>query len=245
MKAVKGSKQHEMVVVPYRPWYRAGIFCIFLVALAAFSWLTYQYGVGQGMATRVQVVRERDEIKKQLKESKALIDSQRQQIADLKVGNQVDARANEEVRQTVASLQSKIADLDEQISFYKAVMLPNADEKGLRIERLDLKATDQPEKYHFSLLLTQIVDKHNYIEGGVQISVLGTQGDQETSIPLAKISAEASNAIKFRFRYFQNIDGDLTIPDGFTPKQFDVVAQAAGRNGQRLEKKFQWHIGEG
>ncbi|HKI73519.1 MAG TPA: DUF6776 family protein, partial [Pseudomonadales bacterium] len=144
------------------------------------------------------------------------------------------------------SQQNKIAELNEEIAFYKAVMLPNADEKGLRIERLDLKSMGTPSKYHYNLLLTQIVDKHDYIEGSVKVTLVGTRNDQETSIPLANVSdSVGSDDIKFRFRYFQNIDGDLTVPDGFAPESLKVVAQASGKDGQRIERKFQWHVGEG
>ena len=249
MTAVKGSKQYNMVVVPYRPWVRVGLFCLVLVVVTGSSLFAYRYGMDKGLATKVEVVRERDQIKRQLDDSLRQLNDQRQQIADLKVGNQVDARANEEVRRTVESQQNKIAELNEEIGFYKAVMLPNADEKGLRIERLDVKDAGQPGKYHYSLLLTQIVDKHDYIEGGVQIKLLGVENDAETSIPLAQLgddpSNDSANNIKFRFRYFQNIEGDLMIPEGFQPKEFMVVAQSTGRGGQRLEKKFEWHIGEG
>lgn len=231
-----------MVVVPYRPWHKAGIFCLFLLSLGAFSWLTYQYGMDQGLATRVEVIKERDQIKGQLKESLRLIDAQRQQIADLKVGGQIDSRANEEVRQTVESLQNQVAELNEEIRFYKGVMLPNVEEKGLRIERLDLRAGTEPNKVKYSLLLTQVVDKHDYIQGGVQINLVGTQGDTETILPIDQVS-DATNNIRFRFRYFQNIDGEVTLPPGFVPKEIKVVAQASG--GPRLERNFEWQTGEG
>lgn len=245
MAVVKGSKQFDMVVVPYRPWQRAALVCLCLVTLGAFSWLAYNLGVNHGMETGARAANERDQAKQQLQQSQALIEAQRQQIADLKVGNQVDTKANEDVRQTIAGLQSKIADLNEQISFYKAVMLPNAGEKGLHIQRLDLKSTGQPGQYHYDLLLTQIVDRHHYIEGSVHMSVLGTQGTEQASIPMGKLSTDAPDNYKFRFRYFQTIDGDLTIPNGFKPAQFVVVANSTGRGAEKLEKKFQWHVAEG
>ena len=93
MTAVKGSKQYQMVVVPYRPWYKAGVFCLFLIAMAAFSWLTYEYGMREGIATRVEVVRERDELSARLAESVRRIYEMRQEIADLKVGGEIDSRA--------------------------------------------------------------------------------------------------------------------------------------------------------
>ena len=45
---VKGTKQEHMIVVPHRPWYGAGVFTLFLVLLATFSWLTYGYGLEEG-----------------------------------------------------------------------------------------------------------------------------------------------------------------------------------------------------
>lgn len=234
-----------MVVVHHRPGYRNAIICLCLITLAAASWLSYRYGMTHGNATRTQVLHERDQIKHEFEGGKHLIESQRQQIANLKISNQVDAKATEEVRQTVASLQSKIADLNERISFYKAVMVPKAHEKGLRIERLQLKATDKPGKYHYGLLLTQLVEKHDYIQGGVKVTLLGTENEQERNIPLTTISSDASGGLKFRFRYFENLAGDLTIPDGFTPTQVEVVVQASGQHPHQVKQKFEWQIDEG
>ena len=52
-----------MVVVPYRPLYKAGIFLLCLVTITAFSWFTYRYGLREGLETKIEVVNERDEIK--------------------------------------------------------------------------------------------------------------------------------------------------------------------------------------
>jgi hypothetical protein len=53
---------------------------------------------------------------------------------------------------------------------------------------------------------------------------------------------DKQNSIRFRFRYFQNIDGELTVPEGFEPREIMVVAKMTGRNNQRLEKKFDWQL---
>lgn len=242
MATVKGSKQYQMVVTPHRPFYRGAVFFLCLLALGALSWLTFKYGLDQGMATKIEVVNERDELRSQLNISAKLVGDLRQDIADLKVGGQVDLRANEEIQQTVESLQKEIADLSEEIRFYKGVMVPNAEERGLRIERLDMKASTEPSKFRYSLLLTQIVDKHDYIQGGVEISVLGKQGDEDRRLSLLELGEDAREAIRFRFRYFQNIDGELSVPEGFSPQEIMIVAQSSGRGSQRLEKRFDWQL---
>ncbi|MBO6703024.1 MAG: hypothetical protein JJ921_11855 [Pseudomonadales bacterium] len=244
MATVKGSKQHQMVVVPHRPMYKAMIFMAFLVAMAAFSWLTYQYGKNEGLALKVEIVEEKERIARQLIESQQMISEMRQEIADLQVGGEIDDKANEEVRQTIEQLQEQIAQLNEEVNFYKGVMVPNAADKGLRIERLDV-SSNVPGRVKYSLLLTQVVDKHDYVQGAVQISLLGQEGGLERSFNLSELDEQKEASVRFRFRYFQNINGELMMPEGFEPREVMVVAQSSGANVQRLEKTFDWPLGSG
>lgn len=245
MAAVKGSKQYQMVVVPHRPIYKTGILLVFVLAMMAFSYLTYEFGMGEGLTLKVEVVKEKDLIKAQLAETTSTVDRMRQEIASLKLGGEVDSRATEEVWQTVESLQDEIALLNEEIKFYKGVMVPNAEDKGLRIERLDVKNTADSHKFKYSLLLTQVVDKHDFVQGGVEISVLGKEGDIDLQLKLSELNAAQKDSIGFRFRYFQNIDGELSVPAGFEPREVMIVARSFGRNAQRLEKKFNWPLSGG
>lgn len=241
MAVVKGSKLHRMVVVPYRPLYKTMIFIVFLFAMAVFGWLIYEYGNNQGLELKVEVVREKDLISKELKEARALISEMRQEIADLTVGGEIDNQANEEVRQTIENQQNLLAAQNEEISFYKGVMLPNVANTGLRIERLDV-SSNAPGRVRCSLLLTQVVDKRDYVQGWVKISLLGQNGGQEETVQVSELGRDEAEEIKFRFRYFQDIVGELQLPEGFIPREVMVVAQSSGLNAQRLEKTFDWPL---
>ena len=244
MAAVKGSKQYQMVVVPYRPLYKAMIFMSFLAVLGMFCLLTYEYGKNEGLELKVGIVQEKDRIQQELTRSNAMINEMRQQIADLKIGSAIDDKATEEVRQTIESLQGTIAQQNEEISFYKGVMLPNVASKGLRIERLDVTPNAQG-RVKYSLLLTQVVDKHDFVQGGVEISLRGQDGESVKRLPLSEVDKDKTDAIRFRFRYFQNINGEMVLPDGFEPQEVMIVAQSSGRNAQRLEKTFDWPLSSG
>ena len=244
MAALKGSKQYQMMVVPYRPVYKALIYLSFLVAMLMFSWLTYQFGISQGMALKVEVVKERDQISAELDEANQRLSEMGQKIADLEIGGVIDERANEEVQQAIESLQDQIAQQNEEIRFYKGVMLPNVANKGLRIERLDF-TPNSTGRIKYSLLLTQVVDKHDYVEGNVEILLKGEEGAAEKSLQLSQLDREKTDEVRFRFRYFQNINGEMMIPEGFEPREFMVVAKSAGSNGQRLEKSFEWPFNGG
>jgi hypothetical protein len=240
--SVKGSKQHQMMVVPYRPFYRFGVFFLCLLLLGGFCWSTYEFGLKKGLATKVQVITERDSLKLRLQQRDVEVLILSQQVADLKVGEQIDTQATEEVRSTDEELQGEIAELSEEIRFYKGVMLPNVEEQGLRIERWDMKQTNEPNTINFSLLLTQVVEKHQYLQGGVEIIIVGNTQEGERSLALQELRDDKQNSIRFRFRYFQNIDGELRVPKGFEPRQVMVIAKSTGGNNQRLEKKFDWQL---
>ena len=124
MATVKGSKQYQMMVVPYRPLYKVMTFLAFLAVLVFVCWLIFHYGRTVGMALKVEWIKERENIEQELVRANGLIDKMRQEIAVLKVSGVIDGRANEEVRQTIEALQEVNAELNEEVSFYKGVMAP-------------------------------------------------------------------------------------------------------------------------
>jgi cell division protein FtsB len=240
--AVKGSKQYQMMVVPNRPFYKWMVFFMCVIAVAVLCFFTYRYGLDVGIATRFEVVQEREALRQQLTTSEQRITAMRQEVATLRLGEEVDTKATEEVRETVESLQSQLAELNEEIRFYKGVMIPDADSKGLRIERMNLRALGDEGRFSYSLLLTQVVDKHDYVQGGVEIKLVGRQADETVELNLGSMSTENKSSERFRFRYFQNIEGELEIPSDFEPEAVMVIAQPSGNRAQRLEKRFDWQL---
>ena len=246
MRTVKGSKHYDMVVVKRRSRYVIGALVLLVIALvASLIWSSYQLGVDEGLSTRVWIVQERDDLAQKLKQSVSLAETYRQQVAALKLADEIDLQANVGVQQTILELQTQLARVQEEVQFYKGVMLPKVEDKGLRIERLRVENSGEPNRFKYNLLLTQVVSKYDYVQGDVEINLVGDEDNLGSNLPLGDISFEDQDSIRFRFRYFQNIDGELMLPDGFTPKEVMVVAQSTGRSSQRLERRFTWQVGEG
>lgn len=240
MAAVKGSKQRKMIVVPYHgPLYKVSVISVFLATLSVIGWCVYEFGMTRGMNLETKVVREHAEFKSGLAEAMVINDDMRHEIANLKLGKEVDSKALEEVRQRIKELQNQIAQLDEELLFHKVVLLQDAGDHGLRIRSLDVDAT-APNRYSYSLLLTQVSDEYDYIQGDVEINLRGLEGQEEKALPLRELDNNQEEQINFRFKYFQNIDGELALPQEFEPREFIVVAQSSGQNAQRLEKRFNW-----
>ena len=246
MRTVKGSKHYDMVVVKRRSKHVIGALVLLLIALvASLLWSSYQLGVDEGLSTRVWIVQERDDLAQKLKQSVSLTETYRREVAALKLADEIDLQADVGVQQTILDLQTQLARVQEEVQFYKGVMLPKVEDKGLRIERLRVENSGEPNRFKYNLLLTQVVNKYDYVQGDVEINLVGDEDNLGSNLPLGDISTQDQDSIRFRFRYFQNIDGELMLPDGFTPKEVMVVAQSTGRSSQRQERRFTWQVGEG
>lgn len=242
MSAVKGRKQHEMKVVPHRPAYKAGMVVSLILFSAGLLWLTYDLGLGDGLDLKEQIVRESSVIKEELIKRDADITDLRRKLVDYELGGKIDSQATEVVRKEIESLKNQVTELNEEIRFYQGVMLPKMGDKGLRIESLNITPTDEPNRIKYSLLLTQVVDKHGFVRGGVEIKLLGSQGENQKELTFTELTEGNTKKIGFNFKYFQNLDGELVIPAGFLPKEVMVVAKSSGRRSQTLERKFEWTL---
>lgn len=245
MAGVKGSKQPRLVVVPHRPWRRLLLNLLLAGMALSVALLSFYWGYHQGASLQANAVAERDSLRTEMAELNLEAEALRQQVANLQLGAQVDHKANEEVRTQVIALQEQITDLEEDISFYRGLMSPSASSRGLTIGALNVINTGVPRQYEYKLVMQQLATDHQLLSGHLNFNILGRRGDEEVAIPLYQVSEQVDEAnIPLRFKYFQNIEGRLTLPDGFEPQRIELEARTTGNNRETVEKKFGWLVQE-
>ena len=60
----------------------------------------------------------------------------------------------------------------------------------------------------------------------------------------AEIGEPETYPLKFRFRYFQDLSGVITLPPGFAPQTVEVVARRRGAKTADLSRTFAWMVAE-
>ena len=76
-------------------------------------------------------------------------------------------------------------------------------------------------------------------------NIIGELKGKKTIYSLRDLSSEQKDlGVKFKFRYFQNIVGELKIPADFTPQEVQIILQTTGKKPVRVEKAFGWAMGE-
>ncbi|MEX2131490.1 MAG: DUF6776 family protein [Pseudohongiellaceae bacterium] len=241
---VKGSKQERMMVVPFRPYRRVLGLAAVLLVLSGGAATGYQYssyrnnsGLVTDSSPQVQIARELDTLQEENSDL-------RRQVALLDRTSVMDKAANEEIQLTVKTLRERVAQLEQDVLFYRQVMSEETDTSGLIIGQMDIEATGQPNRYRYKLVMRQQeADGDTFLIGHVNVNLVGRQGEEQVIVPLRDISeTEDQLDIRLRFKYFQNIEGELELPFGFTPQQIHIAAVSSAPSDKTLNKNFSWVV---
>ena len=167
----------------------------------------------------------------------------KQEIAILETNREVDRASYKEVEASLTQLQAKIQEQRDAIAFYRGIVSPSDGYSGLRVQDLKLTRGKAEREFNLRLVLVQAMKHDRKVTGDVNLSVVGRQDGVETTYALAQLLAdEANSAWAFSFRYFQDFERQLVLPDGFTPERITVEVRSKTRSISSIEKSFDWAI---
>lgn len=175
------------------------------------------------------------------------IDELKRQLVDARLGKDVDAQASQQLRENIKQLRDEVAALKEEVTFYKSLMAPSSVERGLQIAEFELTQAEAVDQFVYHLLLTQVEARRDWIQGSVRVDVRGRRagaGEQfeEQVLSLTEIAQVDPYPLRFRFRYFQDLSGVLTLPEGFEPEAVVVTASRRGNRSDNLQRTFDWIV---
>lgn len=158
---------------------------------------------------------------------------------------EVDQQALEMVRLEIAAQKEQISALEEGLRFYRSLMAPGEIAQGLSLRPVELLALDKPNRFAFRIVAQQEARKHTLLKGDLSIDVVGVLEGEQVSYPLAELSEDVEGLdVPLRFRYFQSIEGELEIPEGFEPGSVQLVATASSPRKAEVREQFPWRLQE-
>jgi len=170
----------EYVVIRHRPGYRLRRSLILLTFSILAAVLGYVTGMAQGGFRFSTAEESRDLLEEQVEDLREQNREASQQLVNLERGRTIDAQALNQARRSIVDLETRIASLKADLTFYKNIMAPSETSKGLQVDRFAMQQGREDDTYGFKLVLTQIGDNKSYISGVVAVNVIGMRnGDKE------------------------------------------------------------------
>ncbi|MFT5788490.1 MAG: hypothetical protein ACI8SJ_000593 [Shewanella sp.] len=171
-------------------------------------------------------------------ELSAQLQAQANTLAARNIELALEREANANMQTMFVEQGGKQQALARELAFYRSVMAPENSADGVAINGLELSAALMPRQYRIKLVLTQLEKRKRSLSGRSEITLIGVEGGKPKSIKLSELS-DAS--FTFKFRYFQVLETEFTLPDGFILSRVKakvVVPASRWTKGSQTEQEY-------
>jgi hypothetical protein len=159
------------------------------------------------------------------------------EVARFQRGEQVAESATGELQNALLARQEEISSLRADLNFFERLMEGGQQRPGLSIHSLQLAGAGDPRAFQFALTLSQNLKRNRPASGIASLTISGTRADKSERLTLADLGQD-SDALSFNFKYFQQLAGLVTLPEGFRPMA--VRVRLKPEDGAVVEREFLW-----
>jgi len=219
-------------------------FQVLLVIVAGY--LVFEYGRISAGYNIVDAGKERQAFEDHIDTLDGRIADLEQEVALLETHREIDREAYKEVEGSLLTLQGKIQEQQDAIAFYRGIVSPADGKPGLRVQDFRLTRGAEEREFNLRLVLVQAMKHDRKVSGDVALTVAGSEdGEARTYALTDLLPADANKGWPFSFRYFQDFDRQLVLPDGFTPERIHVEVRSRTRSVSSIEESYAWATGQG
>lgn len=166
----------------------------------------------------------------------------RRQVAELERRNQIDEEAVDRAREELKSFQSERLKLEEEVAFLRGIMSSGSGKQGLRIHDLRLDRLGSENLFRFRFTVSNVRKDTGVTSGRIWVTLEGNQDGKVSTLPLEAVTADKVGSLKMRFRYFQKVDGQIELPQGFQPTAVSIEVRPGSGRQKPVTQRFDWKI---
>jgi len=148
-------------------------------------------------------------------------------------------KANRLLREEESQRQAELNLLQAELDFYRRLAGTGGEQTGLAVYQAELSATDSPRVFQYILTLTQNIRRASIISGKLKLDVEGTLDNRPVTLFWSQLSDGATAEPSFRFKYFQQFEGYLTLPENFSPTRLLVTLDVKDQR-KPVSRTFDW-----
>lgn len=229
----------KLKVKHHNPWKNKLILILIVIALVAGSIGLYDYGrfmAGYDSSEAGKQLTKFVEINDELDDE---ILTLREQKAQLERAAQIEQQAYSELNASIKVLQGEILELKGELAFYRGIVSPKDASRGLHLQSFSLTGNGN-HSFRYKVVLTQVLKNDRLAHGLVHLRVDGLMNDQPKTLHLAAIAQPTVKELSYRFKYFQNLEGNLNLPVTFRPLRASIQVLPSGRKTDMIEKTINW-----
>lgn len=186
------------------------------------------------------------ETQRRLQEAEALLQAQRGRVKDLSrreamlsVSDRISRTANTEIQTALAERDEEIAGLRADIAFYERLVGATSQPRGLGVHRVEF-APEDGGVWRYQITLAQTLNRGAISQGSLTFVVEGVQEGKLSTVAWDALHQRTGvSGQDYSFRYFQQLDGSVMLPAGFSPQRVRVSLRGTDES---VEQDLDWSV---
>lgn len=178
-------------------------------------------------------------LQEELQAQRDLLDEERSRSTVAEREADVVRRANALLRESERKRQDEIANLQADLEFYRRLGGASGSQGPLTVHYLELQPTQSPRVFRVIISLTQNLRWASSTSGTVQISVDGISKGVAAHLAYKQLLAESDKPLGFQFKYFQQLEQLITLPEGFEASRLTIRLKSNSLKNP-VEQSWEW-----
>jgi hypothetical protein len=163
---------------------------------------------------------------------------QRTQLEAADVARRVDREGYKQVQSSLGDMQSQIARLNQDLSFYRGLVQPDSS-VHVKVQQMQI-VPETAGQYRLKFVLMQTGKPDAVVTGSATMVIDGLLQGKPLSFTLAEVSPTHRISLAYSFRYFEDYDEIVRLPEGFEPTRVGVEIHRGRDSNHGYRQAFVW-----
>jgi hypothetical protein len=231
-----------LVIRAHSPVRRFIIIGVITVLTAFALYIVYELGRFNAGYDRLAVAQQRTELEVEIERLGKSNRELRTQLAELDMIRIGRAREQAEVTRTIGELQAQVGRQTQELAFYRGIVAQGASGVGVKVQQVHITPGPKAQRFVLHIALVRSVRPDSVAIGSLALSIDGTADGKATTLELPALTPSKQKELPFNFRYFENLDQDVSLPAGFQPEKLAVEVRSSKKDVAPASQSFPWSV---
>jgi hypothetical protein len=211
----------KLVIRPHAPRRRAVLLGLAVLGGLAVLYTAFELGRYDAGFRVVDSVRGALAASARIRGLEAENEKQRSQLAAAEVARRVDNEGYKQVQRSLGDMQSQIARLNQDLSFYRGLVQPDSV-IHVKVQQMQIVPETTAGQFRLKFVLMQSGKPDKEVAGSAAITIDGLLQGKPSNLSFAQVTTNHRVSLAYSFRYFQDYDEAIQLPQGFEPTRVGV-----------------------
>ena len=135
---------------------------------------------------------------------------QRTALEAAEVARRVDREGYKQVERSLGDMQSQIARLNQDLSFYRGLVQPDSI-VSVKVQQMQIVPDTGAGHFRIKFVLMQAGKPSGNVAGSIALTIEGLQQGKPLSLDFARVSPAGRATLAYSFKYFQEYDESVQL----------------------------------